>query len=381
MTNNRLTYIILTMKNKKLQSNKGALVSAIGIVCNVLLAAAKITIGLLFGLVSVIADGFNNLGDIGSSAVTLVAFRISAKPADKEHPYGHRRAEYIAALVTGFLVLFFAVELVRESIEKILSGVLPETAWIVYLVLAISVAVKAGMFVFYRIMAKNMQSDSLKAAATDSLCDCIATTAVIGGVLITQFTGFVADGWAGILVALFILWQGVKIVKEASSKLLGTAPDADLLGKIKAIICSKEGVIGVHDLRVYSYGKDMIFSTVHVEMDANLPSLEAHATLDTIEHEVKDTLNVSLTAHLDPIDLQDSEALELEARVREKIEDIGQDYELHDFRLVRGAVNKVIFDVEVSYSCKRTDEELRLSFENAVHSIVDYQTLITIERK
>ena len=369
------------MKNKNLQSNKGALTSAIGIACNVLLAAAKITIGILFGLVSVIADGFNNLGDIGSSAVTLVAFRISAKPADKEHPYGHRRAEYIAALVTGFFVLFFAVELVRESIEKILSGALPEASWVIYLVLAISVVVKASMFVFYHIMAKNMQSDSLRAAATDSLCDCIATTAVIGGVLILQFTDFPADGWAGILVALFILWQGVKIVKEASSKLLGTAPDADLVGKIKAIICSKESIIGVHDLRMYSYGKDMTFSTVHVEMDANVPSLEAHAILDAIEHEVKDTLNVSLTAHLDPVDLQDNEALELEAQVREAIEGLGQDLELHDFRLVRGTVNKVIFDVEVSYSCKLTDEQLRLGIEQAVHSLVDYQALITIERK
>ena len=369
------------MKNKKLRVGKGALTSAIGIVCNLLLAASKITIGLIFGLVSVVADGFNNLSDIGSSAVTLVAFRISAKPADKEHPYGHRRAEYIAALVTGFFVLFFAVELVRESIEKIISHALPEASLIVYIVLAISVVVKAGMFVFYRLMAKKLESDSLKAAATDSLCDCIATTAVIGGVLIVQFANFAADGWVGILVALFVLWQGVKIVKEASSKLLGQAPSAELLEKIKEIICAKEGIIGVHDLRVYSYGKDMVFSTVHVEMDANIPSLEAHAILDAIEHEVKDALNVSLTAHFDPVDLQDKEALELEARVRDAVEGVADEIELHDFRLIRGAVNKLIFDVETPYSCKKTDEELRLSIEEAVRGIVDCETLITIERK
>ena len=369
------------MKNKNVHVSKGALTSAIGIVCNLLLAVAKITIGFVFGLVSVIADGFNNLSDCGSSAVTLVAFRISEKPADKEHPFGHRRAEYVAALVTGFFVLFFAAELVRESIEKILSNVLPETSWVVYLVLAILVAVKAAMFVFYRVMAKRLQSDSLKAAATDSLCDCIATTAVIVGVVILQFTSFPADGWAGILVALFIIWQGVRIVKEASSKLLGQAPDAELIGKIKEIICAKEGIIGVHDLRVYNYGKDVTFSTVHVEMDANLPSIEAHATLDTIEHEVKDALNVSLTAHLDPVDLQDEEALALESRVRDAVESVDKEFELHDFRLVRGAVNKIIFDVEVSYSCKMTDAELKLNLEKAVKGIVDYQTLITIERK
>lgn len=360
---------------------KGALISVIGIVCNVLLAVSKITIGLVFGLVSVVADGFNNLGDCGSSAVTLVAFRISQKPADKEHPYGHRRAEYIAALVTGFFVLFFAVELVRESIEKIVSNLLPEVSWIIYLVLAISVVVKAGMFVCYRIAAGKLQSDSLKAAATDSLCDCIATTAVIVGVVILQFTNFYADGWVGILVALFVLWQGVKIVKEASSKLLGQAPDDDLVNKIKSVICSKEGIIGVHDLRVYSYGNDMTFSTVHVEMDANMSSLEAHAILDEIEHEVKDTLNVSLTAHFDPVDLQDREAIELEVHVREAIAGVAEEIELHDFRLVRGAINKVIFDVEVSYSCKMTDDELRQSLEKAVHSVGDYVALIVIERK
>ena len=369
------------MKNKNLHLSKGTLTSAIGIVCNVLLATAKITVGFVFGLVSVIADGFNNLGDCGSGVVTLVAFRISAKPADKEHPYGHRRAEYIAALVTGFFVLFFSAGLVRESIEKLVLSTLPDTSWIVYLVLAISVAVKVAMFVFYRVMAKRLQSDSLKAAATDSLCDCIATTVVIGSVLITQFTGFLADGWAGILVALFILWQGIKIVKEASSKLLGQAPDADLIGKIKEIICSKEGVIGVHDLRLYNYGKDVVFSTVHVEMDASFSSLDAHAILDGIEHEVKDTLNVSLTAHFDPIDLQDSEALDLEVRVCEAIKDVGQDFELHDFRLVRGTVNKLIFDVEVPYACKQTDDELHLMLEKAIHEIVDYKLLITIERK
>ena len=368
------------MKNKN-HANKGAATSAIGIVCNVLLAAAKIAVGLVFGLVSVIADGFNNLSDCGSSAVTLIAFRISEKPADKEHPYGHRRAEYIAALVTGFFVLFFAVELARESIEKVISNVLPETSWVVYLVLAISVAVKAGMFVFYRVMANRLQSDSLKAVATDSLCDCVATTAVIVGVLIVQFAHFPADGWVGILVAAFVLWQGVKIIKDASSKLLGQAPSADFLGKIKEIICAHEEIIGIHDLRVYTYGKDRIFATVHVEMDANLPSLQAHAILDGIEHEVKDALGVSLTAHFDPIDLQDKEAIELEARVRDAINGVGQDLELHDFRLVRGVTNKIIFDVEAPFSCKKSDGELLQMIEESLREVVDYKTLITIERK
>jgi len=368
------------MKNaKRPQINKGILTSAVGIVCNLLLSTAKITVGFLCGLVSVIADGFNNLSDCGSSIVSLVSFYISEKPADKEHPYGHRRSEYIAAMVTGFLVLFLAVELLRESIDKIIENVPSDGSWVVYLVLGISVAVKAGMFFFYRFMAKRLNSDALKAAATDSLCDCIATSAVIIGIIILQFTGFPADGPAGILVALFIVWQGVKILIDASSKLLGQAPDNELLIKIKEHILAQNGVLGLHDLRVYNYGKGVSFATVHIEMDACLPAMEAHAVIDGIEQEIKETLNVSLTAHLDPIDLQDTEAQALEESVRTMAEK--SDFDIHDFRLVRGATNKVIFDVGVPYSCKKSDEEVRTEMEEFIKSFGVYKTVITIDRQ
>ena len=361
------------------QLHRGVLTSAVGIVCNLLLSAAKITVGFLFGLVSVIADGFNNLSDCGSSVVSLVSFYIAEKPADREHPYGHRRAEYIAAMVTGFFILFLAVELLRESIEKIMENVTPDGSWIVYLVLGISVAVKAGMFLYYRIMAKKIGSDALKAAATDSMCDCIETSAVIVGIVILQFTGFPADGWAGILVALFIVWQGVKILLEASSKLLGQAPDTELITNIKERILAQSGVLGLHDLRVYSYGKGVSFATVHIEMEATMSAIEAHAIIDGIEQAIKETLDISLTAHLDPVDLQDKVARELERRVREVAEKSA--FEIHDFRLVRGATDKVLFDVGVPYACKKSDEEVRLEIEELVKSFGEYTTVITVERE
>ena len=363
----------------KTQRNRGVLTSAVGIACNLILSAAKITVGFLFGLVSVIADGFNNLSDCGSSVVSLVSFYISEKPADREHPYGHRRAEYIAAMVTGFFVLFLAIELLRESIEKIIESVTPESSYIVYLVLGLSVAVKAGMFLYYRVMAKRLGSDALKAAATDSLCDCAATSAVIVGLVILQFTGFPADGWAGILVALFIVWQGVKILLEASSKLLGQAPDERLLAVLKECILKTGGVLGIHDLRVYSYGKGATFATVHIEMDARLPAMEAHAVIDGVEQAVKESLNVSLTAHLDPIDLEDTEARELEKKVRAAAENLG--YEIHDFRLVRGATDKAVFDAGVPYSCKKRDEEVRAELTALVKNLGEYKTVITVERE
>lgn len=368
--------------NSKARARQGALTSVIGIICNIVLAAAKITVGLLFGLVSVTADGFNNLSDCGSSIVSLVSFYIAEKPADKEHPFGHRRAEYIASMITGFLVLFVAAELFIESINKITGGAAAETSDIVYIVLGASVAVKACMFAFYKIKAKSLSSDALNAAAVDSLCDCAATSAVIIGILILQFTGFQADGWAGILVALFILWQGIGIFKDAGSKLLGQAPDETLVEDLKKTIVSKNKVLGIHDLHIYCYGNNAYFATVHVEMDAALPPLESHEILDALEIEVKEKLGVSLTAHLDPIDLNDSEALELEAKVADVIKkDVSPDLRIHDFRLIRGAVDKAIFDAVAPFDCKIKDEDLRTAIEIAVGAIGKYIPVVTIERE
>ena len=359
----------------------GAITSAVGIICNIALAASKITVGALFGLVSVMADGFNNLSDCGSSVVSFVSFFIAEKPADEKHPYGHRRFEYIAAMITGFLVLFLAVELFRSSIDKIAVGEISDPSIIVYIVLAVSVTVKCAMFIFYRIMAAKLNADALRAAATDSLCDCIATTAVIIGIIILQFTGFPADGYMGIAVALFIVWQGVKILFEAGSKLLGQAPDKELLEKIKQCVLGEEGVLGIHDLHVYSYGNGVYFATVHVEMDAETPAIQSHSVLDNIELKIKNDLGVMLTAHLDPIDLQDKEAIELENRVRAVAEKLDCALNLHDFRLVRGAKDKVIFDAVVPYSCKIKDAELKKSLEDIVLDLGDYETIITIERE
>ena len=377
-----LTYNTPMENNSKARARQGALTSVIGIICNIVLAAAKITVGHLFGLVSVTADGFNNLSDCGSSIVSLVSFYIAEKPADKEHPFGHRRAEYIASMITGFLVLFVAAELFIESINKITGGAAAETSVIVYIVLGASVAVKACMFAFYKIKAKSLSSDALNAAAVDSLCDCAATSAVIIGILILQFTGFQADGWAGILVALFILWQGIGIFKDAGSKLLGQAPDETLVEDLKKTIVSKNKVLGIHDLHIYCYGNDAYFATVHVEMDAALPPLESHEILDALEIEVKEKLGVSLTAHLDPIDLNDSEARELEAKVADVIKkDVSPDLRIHDFRLIRGAVDKAIFDAVAPFDCKIKDEDLRTAIEIAVGAIGKYIPVVTIERE
>ncbi len=361
------------------RTRDGILTSLFGVICNLILSAGKIVSGILFGLVSVAADGINNLSDCGSGIVSLVSFFISEKPADQKHPFGHRRAEYIAAMVTGFLVLFLSVELLRESVAKAIRGEGSAGPWIVYPILGVSILAKAGMFFFYRIKAKRLSSDALHAAAMDSLCDCIATVAVIAGMTMQQF-GIPADGWAGIAVSLFIAWQGIRILLEAGSKLLGQAPDPKLLEQIKTMILKTNGVLGLHDLQIFGYGYGASFATVHVEMDARFSALTSHAILDGLERRVREATGVSLTTHLDPVDLRDGEAENLKKKLAERIGEALEGAELHDFRMIRGVKIKVIFDVCVPYACKLKDEQIRRLLEAAVKDLGEYEPAITVER-
>lgn len=355
--------------------------SAVGMACNFLLAAGKIVAGAVTGLLSVLADGVNNLSDCGSSAVALFSLRLARKPADREHPYGHRRAEYVASMCIAFLVLVLAVELARESLEKVAAGTENVAVWWVYLILGVSVLIKAGMFFGYRVVAKRADCDPLRAAATDSACDCIATLAVLAGALLSQFAHLPADGWMGILVALFIGWQGIKLLLEAGSKLLGQAPDRALVEKLRALLLAGEGVLGVHDLKVYGFGKGVTFATAHAEMDASLPALASHAVLDGLEKEALQKTGVVLTLHLDPVVLGDKEAKELETRLRAAAEGMADGMNIHDFRLVRGATKKAVFEVAVPFDCPVSDKELENSLARTVRILGDYEPVVTVERE
>lgn len=358
----------------------GINVALVGIICNALLCASKIAVGVIFAAVSVIADGFNNLGDCGSGIVALVSLIIAAKPADEGHPYGHRRAEYIASMITGFIIVSVAVELVRESIGKIVSGTQANVLPVVYVVLALSVCVKAAMCVMYGVIARRVGSDSLRAASVDSLCDCVATLAVIAGMIMCRL-GINADGWIGIAVALFIFVQGIRILVDASSKLLGQAPDKQTEQRVRAIIEHTDCVLGWHDLRIYTYGSGTTFATVHVQMDANMSMIAAHTVLDKLEKEILLTENIILTTHLDPVDPNDAETAQLQQRVEQSIAHITSGIHLHDFRLVHGDTDRVIFDVSVPYSCKLSDTEVFVKVRDAVMGLGDYLPSVTVERE
>ncbi len=356
-------------------------VSGIGIVLNFLLAAAKIVFGAVFGLISVVADGVNNLSDCGSGVVAVVSFRISAKPADKEHPYGHQRAEYIASMLIGFFVLMIGVELFRESIEKIIAWTVGDISVWAFVLLGVSVFVKAGMFVLFRVTAKKADSDVIAAAAVDSLSDCIATFAVIAGMLVSRFAGIPFDGIAGLFVVIFILWEGIGIVKKASSRLLGQAPDPATVARVRALLLEGEGVLGIHDLKLFRFGPNKFFATAHVEMDSRVPPIQSHVQIDALERKVKEETGVELTAHYDPVDPMDTEAKELEARIRAAVEGMYDGMDLHDFRLIRAQTRKIVFEVGIPFDLKATDSEVEKSVVSAVKLLTDATPVVTVERE
>ena len=365
------------MKNPKTVG----VVSVIGIVLNFILAAFKITIGFLSGFISVVADGVNNLSDCGSGVVLLVSMRISQKPADKEHPYGHQRAEYVASLLIGCIIVVFAVELLRESVEKCVAGTLTEGNVWLYIILGVSVAVKAVMAIMYRVYAKKLNFAPLGAAGIDSLVDCIATSAVAIGIIVTRFAAFPADGYAGILIAVFIAFEGISVLKDASSALLGRAPDRDLVENIRKIILSSEGVIGMHDLRVYRYGPDQYFATAHVETDASVAPLIVHEAIDALELKIERETGVPFTAHCDPVALDDEEATALESRIRAAVTGMFREMDLHDFRLVRGAKKRIVFEVGVPFDCSASDNKIKNDVERAVKLLTDIEAVVTVERE
>lgn len=374
----------MTKNKKELSREKvGKISSIVGIVANIVLSVCKIIVGIVSGFISILADGLNNLSDCGSSAVAYVSFKMSSKPADKEHPYGHERIEYISSMAVAFVILIIAFELAKESIMNIISPRALEFSVITVVVLAVSIFVKVLMFVFNRTMAKKINSDLLKATAVDSLSDSISTSAVLLSVLIGKFTGLYIDGYVGVMVALLIAWSGIKILKETASKLIGQAPDRDLVLQIKTRILSRPEVLGIHDLNIYSYGPNKYFASVHIEVDANVDVIESHEVIDEIEREFLEETNVVLTGHLDPIVINDEEVNDLRKKVSFIVKDIDEEFSMHDFRIVR-AVNytNLIFEVAVPFETKLSDAEIEKLIKTRIKQLgKEYRPVIIVEKQ
>lgn len=363
------------------RSVSGKIASIIGIIVNVLLATAKIVVGSIFGLISVVADGINNLTDCGSSVVSLISFKLSSKPADKEHPYGHERIEYVCSLSVAFLVLLVAFETITESITKLVNPTeVVFSVWVI-VVLGVSIVAKFGLFAYYKATAKKINSDVLMAAATDSISDCISTFVAIVAIIIGVLIGFNADGIGGVLVALFISWQGIGLLRGIFSNLIGKAPDKEMIKGIKDKIMSHEGVLSVHDLSVYSYGPNKFFASAHIEVPSSVDVLVSHELIDEIERDFIENTNIVLTGHLDPIEVDNPFVNELRKKVEKIVFNIDKGFSIHDFRIVKGEKRtNVLFDVAIPYDAKMTKEDIKDQIEKAIKEIDQtYCLIVTIE--
>lgn len=354
-----------------------------GIVLNTLLAAGKIIVGSISGAISVTADGLNNLTDCGSNVVSVIGFKMSEKPADKEHPFGHRRAESVASLLIAVIILVVAAELIMQSAEKIFSPSETDISLLVLVVLAVSVAVKLFMFFMNRSLGKAISSETLKATAADSISDVVATTAVLISAIITRFTNLELDGYLGVVVALFIAVTGIGILKDTVSNLLGKAPDPGTVRDIEKRVLSFENVRGLHDLTVHDYGQNKLYATVHVEVDAQMSITSAHDLADRIEKDFAEHTAIALTVHIDPLVYDDPELNRLREETHRIVENIDPTLKMHDFRLVGGDTHKnLVFDVAVPFDCKLSDTEILKRIKEGV-SLLDghYDAVATIERQ
>ena len=362
----------------------GTMASLVGIVLNILLFAAKFTAGLIFGSLAISADAFNNLSDAGSSIISLISFKISAKPADRDHPFGHARIEYVASMIVSFLILLIGYELASDSISKIVTASSStEFSIISVVVLSFSILAKLWMCLFNRRIGKKISSQVMMASSADSLSDVIATSAVLLSTVIFGATGFDIDAWAGIAVSLMIAFAGLKILNETKNSILGEAPGDELVEQIKWVVSQYPEALGVHDLMVHNYGPGRTIATLHIEVDGSADMFKSHDIVDNIEKRMSNELGIQCTIHMDPIVTDDERVSELRRTVEIAVKQIDSRLGIHDFRFVSGETHSnLLFDVTVPFEIKQSDADIRRLVSEAVATIDNsYFAVVTIDRQ
>lgn len=378
----------MQQETSKARLGAGRKAGIVGIVCNILLFIIKITTGLLSGSMSIVADAINNLSDAGSSVFVLVGYVLSARPADKEHPYGHARAEYLCGLFISIIVCVLGIELLRSSAEQLFAGG-SEAIFspISTIVMSATVVIKGGMALYYYVVARRIDSQALRASAIDSIGDMCATGAVVAAMLLSKITGPMTDAVLGCVIAVYILILGIKLTKEASDTLLGKAPDKEFTAQIIRKIREYEGVLGIHDLVIHSYGANRYFVSVHVEVDAEEDVMRSHDLIDNIEEDFRRELGIHMVIHMDPIQYKDAHVNEIRARVSSIIGEMSSQYSspisMHDFRIVSGVTHSnLIFDVAVTDDFPVKDEALCAELQGEVKKIdPSYNAVITVDRE
>ena len=370
-----------SMEHGALRRAYGTLCGAVGIGLNILLFMGKFFAGQLSGSIAVTADAFNNLSDAGSSAVTLLGFRLAGKKPDTDHPFGHGRIEYISGLIVAGLILLMGVELAKSSFDKILHPEEVTFSALAVVILAVSVAVKLYMWFYNRRIGGKLRSAAMEATAMDSLSDAAATFAVLLATLIGKWTGLAVDGYVGLLVALFILFSAYKAAKETLSPLLGQAPDPELVQRIRDIVAEHDTVVGIHDLVVHDYGPGRQMVSLHAEVPASGDILELHDVIDNIERELHEKLHVQAVIHMDPIVTDDTEVDALRRQVAELARQVEPRMTVHDLRVVRGTTHtNLVFDAVLPLDAAITPAEAARRIREKVSELDgDYYAVVTVE--
>ena len=366
----------------KTRAVTGKLSGIVGIVCNVLLFAMKLLVGILSGAVSITADAMNNLSDATSSVVTLIGFRLAEKPADEDHPYGHARYEYLSGLAVAAMILVIGVELAKSSVEKIIH---PESVAIsvpVVLVLAGSILIKLWLGSFQKYLGKRIHSATLLATATDSRNDVLTTGAVLLALIIEFFTTWKVDGYVGLGVAIFILYSGVSMAKQTISPLLGETASPELRELIVGVVCAEPKVLGYHDLMVHDYGPGQRFASMHVEMDEKESALECHEIIDNLERTCLNEHNIHLVIHYDPVITGDARMEHMKQLVLQCLKEQDSRISIHDFRMVQGKGHtNLIFDVSLPAELMKRQKEIKAKLDKKLNETAEntYYTVITFD--
>ncbi len=363
------------------RANKGKLAGLIGIIVNILLASGKLLAGIISGSVSIIADALNNFSDSISSIITLIGFRASQRPADSDHPFGHARYEYVTGLLISILVIIVGFELFKSSIEKVFNPTAINFSILSVIILGVSALVKLILCIYNARVAKQINSDALKATSIDCRNDAIMTTLVLIAILIERYTSLMVDGYMGLLVALFILYSGIKLTFETISPILGKKNDEELKQKIIDKIKEYPIVIGYHDLMIHDYGPGVSFCSIHFEVDKNLDPLYVHELIDKFEREFLE-LGTSLTVHYDPVVIDSEELNTLKSAVFNEISNLELTSYPHDFRTIPcDGFTKVFFDLPISEDMLARKEEIieKINFALNNLGIGVYQAEITFD--
>lgn len=360
----------------------GVLASFVGIFCNVFLFIVKFIVGLVLRSVSVTADAFNNLSDAGSSIISFVGVKMAEKPADKDHPFGHGRIEYIAALIVSFLVLEVGFTFLKDSIGKIRNPEELNFRAVSVVILLLSIGVKLWLGLFNRKLGEKIDSKVMQAVFTDSMGDVITTGATVASLLFFRFTGINIDGIVGACVALVVMWAGVGIAKDTLEPLIGEAIDPEVYDEIKRFVESYEGIEGTHDLIVHNYGPGRSMASIHAEVPNDVDIEQSHEIIDRIEREASKELGLFLVIHMDPVEMKDTRVLSIRSQAVKTLRELDPACSLHDFRVVHGEKQiNLIFDlvIPIEYDEKKRQELPRQMEERMKDVDERYECVITVE--